>query len=88
MISEALDLLWQCATFGDDEFHDAIVEFCQYWHKYAPNLCQWLLDNKVEISDFDECKALFADEIERANKLYMNYKHEKEIRAAGVAFRL
>ena len=88
MISEALDLLWQCATFGEDEFYDARVEFCQYWHKYAPNLCQWLLDNKIEISDFDECKALFAEEITRANKLYMKYKHEKEIIASAIAFRL
>ena len=87
MILEALDNMWQCGSFGEDILNDAKVEFCSFWHEYAPNLCQWIMDNTLEFDDYDECCALFATEMDQANKLYRNALHKKEILAAGVAFR-
>lgn len=86
MIKEALDNMWQCGSFGDDILNDAKVEFCAFWHEYAPNLCQWIMDNALEFDDYEECCALFASEMDRANKLFNNEKHKKEILAAGVAY--
>lgn len=88
MITEALDNMWQCGSFGDDIHNDAKVEFCSFWHKYAPNLCDWIMNNKLEFSDYEECCALFDSEMKRADKLYERDMHKKEILSVGVAYYL
>ena len=88
MIKEALDNMWQYGSFGDDILYDAKVEFCSFWHKYAPNLCDWIMNNKLKFSDYEECCALFASEMDQANRLYKNAKRKKEILSVGVAYSL
>lgn len=86
MIKEALDNMWSCGAFSTEILNGQKVAFCEFWKPYAPRLCQWLMDNKLEFSDYEECCALFASEMDRANKLFINEKHKKEILAAGVAY--
>ena len=82
------DDLWFLIEYKDaDEMHDDKVNFCCKWHEYAPKLCEWLMDNTIDVDCYDECKALFATEISQANKLYERERHKKEILSAGVAFR-
>ena len=65
-----------------------IDEFCYKWEAYAPSLCKWIKDNEIDPLGIDECKALFATEIQKAERLFSKAQYKKEILEAGVAFRL
>lgn len=88
MINEALGDMW----FDSLQYCmipiESKREFCSAWHKYAPRLCKWIMENKIGFDDWEECLALFASEMKRANKLYERDMRKKEILDASVAFHL
>lgn len=98
---EELDHLLSTAWFidvnGRDPFellYPELNEFCSKWKVYAPNLCKWLMSNActesfnyvVTDSGLDVCKALFATEIQKADRLFSKEQRKKEILEAGIAF--
>ena len=93
-MNKDLDDLWDVAWFNDINdggksgmLYCQIVNFCSKWEAYAPRLCQWLFYNqKIDPLGLDECKALFATEIQKAERLFSKAQHKKEILEAGVAF--
>lgn len=94
-IRKDLDDLWEVAWFNDINDGEKsgmlcyqIEEFRSKWKAYAPRLCQWLIDNEIDPIGIDECKALFATEIQKAERLFSKAQHKKEILKAGVAFHL
>ena len=68
--------------------YSQIEDFCSKWEAYAPSLCKWIKDNEIDPLGLDECKALFATEIQKAERLFSKDQRKKEILEAGVAFRL
>ena len=94
-MNKDLDDLWTVAWFNDINggeksgmLYSKIDEFCSKWEAYAPSLCKWIKDNEIDPLGLDECKALFATEIQKAERLFSKSKHKKEILEAGVAFLL
>lgn len=94
-MNKDLDDLWDTAWFNDINggeksgmLYSHIEEFCSKWKDYAPNLCQWIKDNEIDPLGIDECKALFATEIQKADRLSSKEQRKKEILAAGIAFHL
>ena len=94
-MNKDLDDLWDVAWFNDINGGEKsgmlcskIDEFCSKWEAYAPSLCKWIKDNEIDPLGLDECKALFATEIQKAERLFSKSQHKKEILEAGVAFRL
>lgn len=94
-MNKDLDDLWDVAWFNDINggeksgmLYSEIEDFCNKWKDYAPRLCQWLIDNELDPLGNDECKALFATEIQKADRLFSKEQRKKEILEAGVAFRL
>lgn len=70
-----LDNFWYLRYIQGDSKIQVESSFCEKYKKVAPRLCQWIMENDLNPLDLDECKALFADEIAYANKLY-----ERDIR--------
>ena len=94
-MNKDLDDLWDVAWFNDINvggksgmLYYQIENFCYKWEAYAPSLCQWIKDNPIDPLCIDECKALFATEIQKAERLFSKAKRKKEILEAGVAFHL
>lgn len=94
-MNKDLDDLWTVSWFNDINggeksgmLYSKIDEFCSKWEAYAPSLCKWIKDNEIDPLGLDECKALFATEIQKAERLFSKSKHKKEILEAGVAFLL
>ena len=94
-MNKDLDDLWTVAWFNDINggeksgmLYSKIDEFCSKWEAYAPSLCKWIKDNEIDPLGLDECKALFATEIQKAERLFSKSKHKKEIRISSIAFRL
>lgn len=86
-IDKVIVYIWKWGQMNTDDFNALKVTFCDIWQPYVPRLCQWIMDKTYEsMADIDECKALFADDIERANRLYKLESHKKEILSAGIAF--
>ena len=86
MINEALGDMWFNCLQYDSIPMEYKREFCSVWNKYAPRLCKWIMENKIRIDDWEECKALFATEIQKADRLFSKDQRKKEILEAGVAF--
>ena len=93
-MNKDLDDLWDTAWWQDMDcakpgiLYSQIEEFCSKWKDYAPSLCKWIKDNEIDPLGLDECKALFATEIQKAERLFSKSQHKKEILEAGVAFLL
>ena len=93
-MNKDLDDLWDIAWWQDMDcaksgiLSSQIEEFCSKWKDYAPSLCKWIKDNKIDPLGIDECKALFATEIQKADRLFSKEQRKKEIIDAGVAFHL
>ena len=94
-MNKDLDDLWTVAWFNDINggeksgmLYSQIEDFCSKWEAYAPSLCKWIKDNEIDPLGLDECKALFATEIQKAERLFSKEQRKKEILEAGVAFRL
>ena len=93
-MNKDLDDLWVVAWWQDMDcakpgiLSSQIEEFCSKWEAYAPSLCKWIKDNEIDPLGLDECKALFATEIQKAERLFSKDQRKKEILEAGVAFRL
>ena len=94
-MNKDLDDLWTVAWFNDINggeksgmLYSKIDEFCSKWEAYAPSLCKWIKDNEIDPLGLDECKALFATEIQKAERLFSKEQRKKEIRKSSIAFRL
>ena len=94
-MNKDLDDLWTVAWFNDINggeksgmLYSQIEEFCSKWEAYAPSLCKWLKDNEIDPLGIDECKALFATEIQKADRLFSKDQRKKEIRESSIAFHL
>ena len=94
-MNKDLDDLWDTAWFNDINggaksgmLYSQIEDFCSKWEAYAPSLCKFIKDNEIDPLGLDECKALFATEIQKVERLFSKSQHKKEILEAGVAFRL
>lgn len=94
-MNKDLDDLWEVACFNvisdgtkTEMVHSYIEDFCSKWEAYAPSLCKWIKDNEIDPLGIDECKALFATEIQKADRLFSKDQRKKEILEAGVAFRV
>ena len=93
-MNKDLDDLWDAAWWQDMDcakpgmLYSQIEDFCSKWEAYAPSLCKWIKDNEIDPLGLDECKALFATEIQKAERLFSKDQRKKEILEAGVAFRL
>ena len=94
-MNKDLDDLFEVAWFNDINggeksgmLYSRIDEFCSKWEAYAPSLCKWIKNNELDPLGIDECKALFATEIHKADRLFSKEQHKKEILEAGIAFRL
>ena len=94
-MNKDLDDLWNVAWFNDINggeklgmLYSQIEDFCSKWEAYAPSLCKWIKENEIDPLGIDECKALFATEIQKADRLFSKEQRKKEILEAGVAFRL
>ena len=92
-MNKDLDDLWTVAwltgiNVGTESgmLYSQIENFCSKWEAYAPSLCQWIKDNEIDPLGIDECKALFATEIQKADRLFSNYQRKKEILEAAVHF--
>ena len=94
-MNKDLDDLWVVAWFNDIDggekpgmLYSKIDEFCSKWEAYAPSLCKWIKDNEIDPLGLDECKALFATEIQKADRLFSKDQRKKEIREASIAFNI
>lgn len=92
-MNKDIDDLWDVAWFNDINggeksgiLSSKIDEFCSKWEACAPSLCKWIRDNEIDPLCIDECKALFATEIQKAERLFSKEQRKKEIRAASIAF--
>ena len=92
-MNKDLDDLWDVAWFNEINvggksgmLYSQIVNFCSKWKAYAPSLCQWIKDNPIDPLSLDECKALFATEICKADRLFCKEQRKKEIRESSIAF--
>ena len=92
-MNKDLDDLWDTAWFNDINggeksgmLYSKIDEFCSKWEAYAPSLCKWIKENELDPLGLDECKALFATEILKADRLFSKKQRKKEILEAGIAF--
>ena len=92
-MNKDLDDLWDVAWFNDINggekpgmLYSQIDAFCSKWEAYAPSLCKWIKDNEIDPLGIDECKSLFATEIQKADRLFSKEQHKKEILEAGIAF--
>ena len=91
-MNKDLDDLWDTAWWQDMDcakpgmLYSQIEDFCSKWEAYAPSLCQWIKDNEIDPLGNDECKALFATEIQKADRLFSKAQHKKEILEASIAF--
>ena len=93
-MNKDLDDLWDTAWWQDMDcaksgiLYSQIDEFCSKWEAYAPTLCKWIRNNKIDPLGLDECKAVFATEIQKAERLFSKSQRRKEIIDAGVAFHI
>ena len=94
-MNKDLDDLWTVAWFNDindgknpEMLYSKIEDFCSKWNSYAPSLCKWIKDNPIDPLGLDECKALFATEIQKADRLFSKEQRKKEILEAGIAFHI
>lgn len=94
-MNKDLDDLWDTAWFNDINggekpgmLYSHIEDFCSKWEVYAPSLCKWIKDNEIDPLGIDECKALFATEIQKADRLFSKDQRKKEIREASIAFNI
>ena len=94
-MNKDLDDLWCVAWFNDINdgeksgmLYYQIEDFCSKWEAYAPSLCKWIKDNEIDPLGIDECKALFATEIQKADRLFSKEQRKKEIRESSIAFHL
>ena len=93
-MNKDLDDLWDTAWWQDIDcaksgiLYSQIDEFCSKWEAYAPSLCKWIKDNEIDPLGLDECKALFATEIQKAERLFSKSQRKKEILDAGSEFHI
>ena len=93
-MNKDLDDLWDTAWWQDMDcaksgiLYSQIDEFCSKWEAYAPTLCKWIKDNEIDPLGLDECKALFATEIQKAERLFSKSQRKKEILDAGSEFHI
>ena len=94
-MNKDLDYLWDIAWFNDINggeksgiLSSQIEEFCSKWEDYAPSLCKWIKDNPIDPLGLDECKALFATEIQKAERLFSKEQRKKEILEAESEFHI
>ena len=86
--------LWDTAWWQDMDcaksgiLSSQIEDFCSKWEAYAPSLCKFIKDNEIDPLGLDECKALFATEIQKADRLFSKDQRKKEIRESSIAFHL
>ena len=92
-MNKDLDDLWDVAWFNaingggkSGMLYSEIEDFCSKWEAYAPSLCKWIKDNEIDPLGIDECKALFATEIQKADRLFSKDQRKKEILEASIAF--
>ena len=91
-MNKDLDDLWDTAWWYDMDCTKSgmlcsqIEDFCSKWEAYAPSLCKWIKDNEIDPLGIDECKALFATEIQKADRLFSKDQRKKEIISASIAF--
>ena len=92
-MNKDLDDLWNVAWFNDINggeklgmLYSQIEDFCSKWEAYAPSLCKWIKENEIDPLGIDECKALFATEIQKADRLFSKEQRKKDIIDASSAF--
>ena len=94
-MNKDLDDLWVVAWFNDINggeksgmLYSKIEDFCSKWEAYAPSLCKWIKDNEIDPLGLDECKALFATEIQKSDRLFSKELRKKKILNAGSEFHI